>query len=697
MKNKSIIAKFLILASALFFSTEVFAGTATLTWDANTEPDLASYKVYYDTTSRTGTLPCANAGYLSNINVGNVTTYTFNNLTDGATYYFAVSAYDTTGNESTCSTQQSKVIPAVDSTPPTVTGITVPATASSLTVNISGFTATDATGVTGYMVNESSTAPSSGATGWSSTAPTTYTFATAGSKTLYTWAKDAAGNVSASVSGSVTITLPVSTYTIGGSVSGLSGTVVLRNNGGNNLTLSSSGSFTFSTALNSSASYAVTVFTQPSNQTCSVSSGSGTVSSANVTNVSVSCQTTAVPCTENWACSDWSACSNSSQTKTCTDSNSCGTTTLKPAVSQSCTSPVSSSGGGGGGGGTSTYTPPPVVVPPVDNTPPVTATTTLSTPPVTAPFTISNPGASSGALLPVAIRNLKIADESKVFIKEGQTITSTATIFEALVIDTDGSKVRLEIEIRGGNESFTGVPTIVSDYIPTGSTLQLKKSGIANGTYKVRARTKKQVTTTDLSSPSTSDWLDFGSKDITDFTILASSASAPKATSVASLPAIKGPFSLTTVSSEVTLLKQVLNALGFTVSNTTTKYDKDTISAVTAFQKANGLEQVGIAGPQTRAKINAAYRKLSGTPAPQASSSALTQNLKRGSASSEVTLLQTMLSKDKTLYPEQSVTGTFGPATERAVIRFQKKYGITPAVGFVGALTRAKLGEVLGR
>ena len=104
-------------------------------------------------------------------------------------------------------------VSTADTTAPVVTGITVPATASSLTVNISGFTATDATGVTGYMVNESSTAPSSGATGWSSTAPTTYTFATAGSKTLYTWAKDAAGNVSASVSRSVTVTTQAVTVT----------------------------------------------------------------------------------------------------------------------------------------------------------------------------------------------------------------------------------------------------------------------------------------------------------------------------------------------------------------------------------------------------------------------------------------------------------------------------------------------------
>ena len=75
---------------------------------------------------------------------------------------------------------------------------------------ITTFTASDNVGVTGYMVNESSTKPLASATGWSGSAPTSYAFSSAGSKTLYAWAKDAAGNVSASRSDSVTITSPVS-------------------------------------------------------------------------------------------------------------------------------------------------------------------------------------------------------------------------------------------------------------------------------------------------------------------------------------------------------------------------------------------------------------------------------------------------------------------------------------------------------
>jgi len=79
------------------------------------------------------------------------------------------------------------------------------------------------------------------------------------------------------------------TYTVGGTVSGLSGTVVLQDNGGDNLSLSANGPFTFATALAGGTAYAVTVKTSPSGQTCTVSNGSGTIAAANVTNVTVTC------------------------------------------------------------------------------------------------------------------------------------------------------------------------------------------------------------------------------------------------------------------------------------------------------------------------------------------------------------------------------------------------------------------------
>jgi len=80
------------------------------------------------------------------------------------------------------------------------------------------------------------------------------------------------------------------TYTIGGTISGLTGTVVLRNNGGDNLSRNADGAFTFATPVAAGGAYAVTVFTQPAGQTCVVTVGAGTAN-ANVTTVAVTCTT----------------------------------------------------------------------------------------------------------------------------------------------------------------------------------------------------------------------------------------------------------------------------------------------------------------------------------------------------------------------------------------------------------------------
>jgi len=89
---------------------------------------------------------------------------------------------------------------------------------------------------------------------------------------------------------------PGATYTIGGSVSGLTGTgLVLRNNGGDDLPVAANGAFTFTTAATQGSAYAVTVAVQPSGQTCAVTGGSGTVNAANVGSVQVACQAVAGP------------------------------------------------------------------------------------------------------------------------------------------------------------------------------------------------------------------------------------------------------------------------------------------------------------------------------------------------------------------------------------------------------------------
>ncbi len=81
------------------------------------------------------------------------------------------------------------------------------------------------------------------------------------------------------------------TYTVGGTLSGLGAgkSVTLQNNGGDDLTLTQDGSFTFPTPLQDGTGYSVTVSVQPVGQVCQVANNSGTVNGANVTNVEVIC------------------------------------------------------------------------------------------------------------------------------------------------------------------------------------------------------------------------------------------------------------------------------------------------------------------------------------------------------------------------------------------------------------------------
>ena len=79
------------------------------------------------------------------------------------------------------------------------------------------------------------------------------------------------------------------------------------------------------------------------------------------------------------------------------------------------------------------------------------------------------------------------------------------------------------------------------------------------------------------------------------------------------------------------------------------------------------------------------------------------QDLYFGIKNSSVSILQTDLASDSSIYPEKLVTGYFGSLTQKAVQRFQVKNGIvnsgtpsTTGYGRVGPKTRAKLNELFG-
>lgn len=93
----------------------VNAGAAVLVWNANTEEDLAGYRIYYDTVSHTENCP---EGYPNHIDVAESDNigYWLNNLTVGQNYYFQVTALDESDNESGCSTSPGEVNKVITTT-----------------------------------------------------------------------------------------------------------------------------------------------------------------------------------------------------------------------------------------------------------------------------------------------------------------------------------------------------------------------------------------------------------------------------------------------------------------------------------------------------------------------------------------------------------------------------------------------------
>lgn len=85
----------------LLGAAHVYAGQTTLAWDANTDPAVAGYMVYYGQNS---------GNYSGKADAGNKASYTVAALMDGRTYYYAVTAYDASRAESGFSNEASSTI-----------------------------------------------------------------------------------------------------------------------------------------------------------------------------------------------------------------------------------------------------------------------------------------------------------------------------------------------------------------------------------------------------------------------------------------------------------------------------------------------------------------------------------------------------------------------------------------------------------
>jgi len=301
--------------SAIASSTDTT--TATITWTTN---ENATSSVSYGST--------VSYDLASSSNELASTTHTINlsGLDSGSDYHFKIFSTDTYGNTSS-SSDNIFTTTGIDSTPPQIADISSSTTNTTATITFT--TNEEATSTIYYGESDSY-----GSTSTSDTPTTTHsiTISSLATTTDYHFqieVADTLGNVATSSDYTFT-TLTPSTYTVGGTITGLSGTVVIQNNESDDISTTTSGAFTFDTELNDSASYAVTVLTNPTHQSCAVTNGSGTISSANVSNVTITCSNVAY-------CGD-SSCNNGETCSTC--STDCGA--------------CSSGGGGGGGGGSIT-------------------------------------------------------------------------------------------------------------------------------------------------------------------------------------------------------------------------------------------------------------------------------------------------------------------------------------------------------
>jgi len=111
----------LVLCLIILPVWHVFAAEVTLSWtppstnvDGSTLTDMSGYTIYFGTQS---------GNYTYSIDAGNVTSYRLDSLAPGFVYYFAVTAYDISGNESPYSREVSMYVANNDISSPVISGV----------------------------------------------------------------------------------------------------------------------------------------------------------------------------------------------------------------------------------------------------------------------------------------------------------------------------------------------------------------------------------------------------------------------------------------------------------------------------------------------------------------------------------------------------------------------------------------------
>jgi List-Bact-rpt repeat protein/Big-like domain-containing protein len=150
--RRTVLTLLLFVSAAIVQNSTFAVQNVTLSWTRSADPTATGYKVYYGVNSRI---------YTNLVSVGNVTNATVPRLVEGATYYFAATAYNTLGFESVYSGEITYTVPvAAGNQPPTLDApgnVTLFEDEGTQTVNLTGIT----TGATNEFQTLTVTATSS--------------------------------------------------------------------------------------------------------------------------------------------------------------------------------------------------------------------------------------------------------------------------------------------------------------------------------------------------------------------------------------------------------------------------------------------------------------------------------------------------------------------------------------------------------
>jgi hypothetical protein len=260
------------------------SGTITSNITVTATCTTTNYKISVAVTGLTGTL-------VMNDSKSDTLTFTTNNTQTFATSYASGSTYSVTvktqPSGQTC-TLGSNASGTITSNVTVTATCTTNSTKYTISVAVTGLTGTlvvkdDKSDKLTFTTNNTQTFATSYASG------STYTVSinsqpSGGTCTL-------GSNANGTITSNITVTATcIIKYKISVAVTGLTGTLVVKNDKGNNLTFTTNNTQTFSASYTSGSTYSVTVKTQPTGQTCTLgSNATGTITS-NIT-VTATCAT----------------------------------------------------------------------------------------------------------------------------------------------------------------------------------------------------------------------------------------------------------------------------------------------------------------------------------------------------------------------------------------------------------------------